>query len=99
MATVYILYSQKIDNYYVGSCLDLKLRLEEHRNGNKDHAFTKRSDDWVVYFELSNLEYQVSRKIESHIKKMKSRKYFENLVTYPEISQKLIEKYSAGSSR
>ena len=83
MATVYILYSQKIDNYYVGSCLDLKLRLEEHRNGKKDHAFTKRSDDWVVYFELLNLEYQVSRKIESHIKKMKSRKYFENLVTYP----------------
>lgn len=99
MATVYILYSQKIDHYYVGSCLDLKARMEEHLTGKMDFAFTKKSDDWIVYFELSNLEYQVSRKIELHIKKMKSRKYFENLVTYPEISQKLIEKYSAGSSR
>ena len=99
MATVYILYSQKIDHYYVGSCLDLTARMEEHLTGKMDLAFTKRSNDWIVYFEISNLEYQVSRKIESHIKKMKSRKYFENLVTYPEISQKLIEKYSAGSSR
>ena len=92
MATVYLLYSQKINQYYVGSCLDLKVRLDEHLAGKFEFAFIKRSDDWVVYFELSNLEYQVSRKIESHIKKMKSRKYFENLVTYPEISQKLIEK-------
>ena len=53
----------------------------------------------MVYFELKDLEYQVSRKIEAHIKKMKSRKYIENLIRYPEIIQKLIEKYSADSSR
>jgi putative endonuclease len=99
MATVYILYSQKIDTYYVGSCSDLELRLEEHRNGKKDHAFTKRSDDWFIHFSICDLEYELARKIEEHIKKMKSRKYIENLILYPEISQKLIEKYSTGSSR
>lgn len=99
MATVYILYSQRIDQFYIGSCLDLKARLEEHLQGKKKVAFTKRSDDWMVYFELKDLEYDVSRKIEAHIKKMKSRKYIENLIRYPEIIQKLIEKYSADSSR
>ena len=41
------------------------------------------------------------RKVEKTgvMRSLKSRKYFENLVTYPEISQKLIEKYGAGSSR
>ncbi|MEY3084859.1 MAG: hypothetical protein RL037_1039, partial [Bacteroidota bacterium] len=39
------------------------------------------------------------RNIEAHIKQMKSRKYIENLVRFPEISQKLKDKYSAGSSR
>jgi putative endonuclease len=52
----------------------------------------KRSDDWFVYFELKDLDYDVSRKIEAHIKKMKSRKYIENLVHYPEISHKLIKR-------
>ena len=94
MATVYILYSQKIDQYYIGSCPDLKVRFEEHQQGKMEVAFTKRSDDWLIYFELKDLEYDMSRKIEAHIKKMKSRKYIENLVRYPEISQKLIYKSS-----
>lgn len=45
MATVYILYSQRIDQFYIGSCLDLKARLEEHLQGKKEVAFTKRSDE------------------------------------------------------
>jgi putative endonuclease len=79
--------------------LDLEPRLEVHRKGKKDYAFTKRSDDWVIHFSIRDLNYEVARKIEEHIKKMKSRKYIENLTLYPEINKKLIDKYSAGSSR
>ena len=49
MATVYILYSQKINQYYIGSFLDLEKRLAEHLSSEKDVASTKRSDDWDVY--------------------------------------------------
>jgi putative endonuclease len=42
MATVYILYSQKIDQYYIGSCLDLNERFEEHLKGKMVVAFTKK---------------------------------------------------------
>ncbi len=99
MATVYILYSQKINQYYIGSCLDLEKRLAEHLSAKMDVAFTKQSDDWDVYFKIEYLTYATARKIEAHIKQMKSRKYIENLVRFPEISQRLIDNYSAGSSR
>ena len=60
----------------------MELRLKEHRNGKINHAFTKRSDDWVIHFSIYDLEYEVARKIEVHIKKMKSRKYIKNLILF-----------------
>jgi len=36
----------------------------------------------------------VAGKIEIHIKKMKSKKYIQDLKKYPEIAQKLLKKYS-----
>lgn len=68
MATVYILYSQKINQYYIGSCLDLEKRLAEHLSAKMDVAYTKRSDDWDVYFKIDDLTYATARKIEAHIK-------------------------------
>ncbi len=99
MATVYILHSKKINRYYIGSCLDLQTRIASHLSKENLHAFTRRSDDWELFFEISNLEFKVARAIEAHIKKMKSKTYLANLVKYPEISLQLIEKYCTGSSR
>jgi len=93
MASVYILFSSKINKFYIGSCLDLKQRLSDHKNGTYINSFTKISDDWEVIFEISELDMQLARKIEKHIKTMKSRKYIENLQKYPEISLKLIAKF------
>ena len=93
MAVVYILYSKNIDSYYIGSCINLKKRIEAHNKGEFSKAYTKRSNDWIIFFKIENLEYNQARKIEKHIKNMKSRKYLENLKKYNEISQKLILKY------
>ncbi|MFM7472693.1 MAG: GIY-YIG nuclease family protein [Crocinitomicaceae bacterium] len=70
MQTVYILYSQKINQYYIGSCLDLEKRLAEHLSAKMDVAFTKRSDDWDVYFKIDDLTYATARKIEAHKKQI-----------------------------
>ena len=94
MATVYIIYSASIERYYIGSCLDLELRIEEHNTGVYKTNFTNRAKDWKVCFTINDLEMSASRQIENHIKKMKSRIYIENLVKFPEISEKLIEMYS-----
>ena len=88
MAFIYILYSQSIDSFYIGSCLDLDIRIKQHLN-NTFNGFTSRSDDWQIFFTIENLAFEQARKIEKHIKKMKSKKFIKNLVLYPELSDKL----------
>lgn len=93
MAAVYILYSVSLDKFYIGSCLQLNERLIEHKEKRFKDSFTAKVDDWVLYFFLDDLEYQQARNIEAHIKKMKSRKYIEDLKRYPEIVIRLKNKY------
>ena len=99
MATVYILYSEVIDTYYIGSCKNLDERFKEHVNGKYKQAFTRRTADWIVFLSIENLTYNEARRIEAHIKRMKSRIYLNNLLKYPEIIIRLKEKYGAGSFR
>ncbi len=89
MAYVYILFSRKLNKYYVGSCLNLSERLEQHKNGVFANSYTKKADDWEVFFDIPDLTYAQARKIERHIKRMKSKRYIENLKRYPEIVQRL----------
>ena len=56
-------------------------------------AFTKRANDWEIFLSIDYLEYKQARNIESHIKRMKSRKYIQNLLKYPDIIERLREKY------
>ena len=93
MAYVYILFSKKINAFYIGSCKDLKERLKQHNDHSFNKSFTKRANDWIVFYSIDNIEYQTARKIEKHIKNMKSRKYIINLIKYPEITLKLMDKY------
>ena len=93
MASVYILFSPSINQFYIGNCKDLDNRLNQHLLKEVIGAFTANANDWVLFFSINQLEYEQARKIENHIKKMKSRKYIENLKSYPEISEKLVLKY------
>ena len=93
MATVYILFSKNINKYYIGSCMDINQRMKEHISRRFNLSFTAKADDWIVFFQVDELEYSQARKIEDHIKKMKSRKYIENLSKYPDIINKIKLKY------
>ena len=47
----YILYSAKLNKYYVGSTTDMERRLEEHNRGKE--KFTKTGLPWkLVYQEI-----------------------------------------------
>ena len=94
MATVYVLYSESINRYYIGSCQNFDQRLKEHKNNKFTDGFTRRASDWEVHYKVDNLEYQQARKIEHHIKGMKSRKYIKNLLAHPEIIDRLKKQYS-----
>ena len=93
MAAVYILYSSTLDKFYVGSCQDPLIRLEQHLSEYFPNAFTSASDDWILFFVLNDLHYQQARRIEMYIKKMKSRTYIENFKKYSELRDRLITKY------
>ena len=79
MAHTYILYSEKLDKYYVGSSYDKNERLIRHNRGAE--KFTSTGIPWViVYFE----EFETTKEARSRemaIKKKKSRKYIEALVS------------------
>jgi len=93
MASVYILFSKKLNRYYIGSCLDLSKRLDEHLQGFYSDSFTSKATDWELFLHINDLAYQQARQIELHIKKMKSRTYIENLKKYEDIQTKLIMLY------
>ena len=94
MASVYILYSKKIGKFYTGSCKDLSERLKQHTNQTFADSFTSKAVDWEIFFNIDDLNYEQARKIEKHIKRMKSAVYIRNLKKYPEMVDKLKEKYA-----
>ena len=94
MAAVYILYSEKLQRFYTGSCKDFQFRFQDHLDKVYPASFTSNSDNWQLFLLIENLEYAQARSIETHIKKMKSRVYIENLARYPEMIAKLKERYT-----
>ena len=85
----YIIYSKKLDKYYVGETEDINQRIVLHNTGFFSNSYTSKANDWVLFHSIACETRVQSRAIETHLKKMKSRKYIENLVKYPEISEKL----------
>ncbi|KIQ19483.1 excinuclease ABC subunit C [Flavobacterium sp. MEB061] len=78
MFYTYILYSNTINKYYVGSCQDIEQRLQDHLNSRS--KYTKVAKDWELkYFETFLTRSEACQR-ELQIKKMKSRKYIENLI-------------------
>ncbi len=94
MASVYILFSPSLNKFYTGSCVNIEQRLQEHINKTYSNSFTSITSDWELYFSIDNIDGNIARKIETHIKAMKSKKYIENLKMYSEIIEKLISKFS-----
>jgi len=93
MHYVYIIYSQSKDTFYTGETSDIENRIKWHNNAEFDKAYTKITNDWKLFFSINCNNINQARKIEKHIKAMKSKKYIHNLTVYPEIAQKLIQKY------
>ena len=78
MPYTYILYSQKLDKYYIGSCINLEMRLRQHNSGAS--KFTKTGIPWVIMYTEDYTLLLEARRRELQIKRMKSRKYIEDLI-------------------
>ncbi|MBN8650088.1 MAG: GIY-YIG nuclease family protein [Cytophagales bacterium] len=88
----YIIQSQSLGKFYVGETSDIEQRLKFHNSGFSE--FTSKAKDWQIYLLISCKNREIARKLENHIKSMKSKIYIQNLLKYPEIIEKLQAKYS-----
>lgn len=93
MNFVYILYSESLKKFYIGEALNIEDRIEQHNSGFYNTAYTKQASDWILYHSVDCKDRVQARKIEAHIKKMKSKLYIQNLRKYPEMAEKLKIKY------
>jgi putative endonuclease len=93
MYFLYIIYSAKLDRYYTGITHDVELRLQRHNNDYYNNKWTAKGKPWTLFLSIPCADKTQAAAIEQHIKKMKSKKYIQNLIRYPEIIQKLKVKY------
>ncbi|REL39125.1 GIY-YIG nuclease family protein [Rhodohalobacter sp. SW132] len=79
MYTVYILYSQRIDQYYTGHAQDLKDRCRRHNEGRS--LATKRGVPWELKKAIDFGTRSEAMKAENWLKRMKSRKVIEKVIS------------------
>ena len=79
MFYTYILFSEKLNKYYIGSTGDDMLeRLRRHNSNHK--GFTGGLGDWEIkYYEVFDTKSDANKR-ELQIKKWKSRKMVEKLI-------------------
>ena len=79
MFYIYIIQSEKCENYYVGYSSNPWKRLIEH-NTSKGNTYTSKYRPWILkaVFLVSKNEYEAIR-LERFIKKQKSKRLIEKL--------------------
>ena len=79
MSATYILYSPKLDRYYIGHTSDdLEERLRRHNSNHK--GFTGQASDWTISYFESYKTKEAAYSRERQLKSWKSRKKIEQLV-------------------
>ncbi len=94
MNLCYILFSPKLDRFYIGATHDgIEERLKKHNaHSHGNEHYTATAVDWEIFLVIECTDYPQAIRIERHIKKMKSTTYIKNLKKYPEMIQKLYQK-------
>ena len=79
MPYMYILFSEKLNKFYIGACIDMDRRMREHNIGHS--KFTSTGMPWQLMYTEEFETLQEAKQREKKIKEMKSRKYIENLIS------------------
>ena len=78
MYFTYILYSAKLDKYYIGSTDNLERRLKEHNRGKSN--FTRTGIPWSLVYSETYETRQEAYHREMKIKNRKNKEYIEKLI-------------------
>ncbi|UTW63991.1 GIY-YIG nuclease family protein [bacterium SCSIO 12741] len=101
MPFCYIIYSPSIDRFYTGMTSTNPIdRLDKHNsNFYGCNSYTSIASDWKIFLTLPAQSISHARRIEQHIKRMKSRVYIRNLAKFPEMRFGNWEKKKGGFSK
>jgi putative endonuclease len=89
---LYILYSRKLRRYYVGETPDLEHRFLQHQDHYFKKNFTRSAEDWKIVLSKVVASKEKALLLERFIKRMKSKKFIEKVITQPEILDDILAK-------
>ena len=92
MHFLYIIYSEKLNRYYTGETPDANIRLDLHKNHHFKNAFTNAAEDWSIKLTFQTDSKENAVYLESFIKRMKSKKFIENVIAKPDILLDILRK-------
>ncbi len=78
MPFTYILFSEKLNKFYIGACINLEHRIYEHNIGHS--KFTATGLPWILKYSKEFPTLKEAKVFETKIKRMKSRKYIVDLI-------------------
>ena len=90
---VYILFSEKLNKFYIGQTENMQQRIEKHNTPDPDrNDFTQKGIPWSLFLKIEGDNRLHIQKMERYIKKMKSKKYILKLQKHPDAVEELKEK-------
>ena len=91
---VYILYSRKLNRFYVGSTSDMTNRLVQHNAGQS--SFTKSGIPWILLWTTTKPSRILAEKLEFKIKNLSHQRKFNFMQKYDEGVEDLLTLASLG---
>ena len=75
MHFVYIIYSEKLNRFYVGSTSDLGSRVSDHNKGKS--VYTAKGRPWILIKFYDGLSHSDALKLEKKIKGRGAKRYLQ----------------------
>ena len=82
-----------MDRFYIGETEDLDLRIHHHNTSFFKNSYTSVASDWVLFVSLECIDRGHARKVESFIKRMKSKKFIRSLRDSTKIQAAITAKF------
>ena len=77
---IYIIYSKKLNRFYVGTTDNVAKRIQEHNEGLYSSSFTVKGIPWILKLSFECKSSKKAYELERFIKKMKSKVFIEKII-------------------
>jgi putative endonuclease len=81
---VYIIFSEKVNRFYVGISKNPEQRLNYHNNPFEARKYTAKGAPWVLKCTIPCENRTIATLLERRIKKAKSKLFIEQIISDPE---------------